>query len=197
MQKSVPLDYGHFYHIYNRGNNKEDIFFEERNYRHFLKLYAKYVVPVADTYAYCLLKNHFHFLVQIKQTSEVLKTSEVLLNPTRQFSKLFNSYAKAINKAYHRSGSLFQKRFGRNLIDSDQYFISLITYIHLNPQKHGFVSDFQTYHYSSYQTILHHKQASRLETSQVLKWFGGTEAFAAHHRNWANEKLIMHLIGED
>ena len=70
MSKPVLLQPGRYYHIYNRGNNRENLFLEERNYRHFLKLYARYVAPVADTYAYCLLKNHFHLLVRIKEIAE-------------------------------------------------------------------------------------------------------------------------------
>lgn len=58
------------YHVHNRGNNRENILVEERNYQHFLKLYAKYIEPVGDTYAYCLLGNHFHFLVRIKTMEE-------------------------------------------------------------------------------------------------------------------------------
>jgi hypothetical protein len=58
MPKRIPLEPGKYYHIYNRGNNRENIFFEERNYRFFLKLHANCVKPVADTYAYCLLYNH-------------------------------------------------------------------------------------------------------------------------------------------
>jgi putative transposase len=65
----LQLQYGVAYHIYNRGNNRENVFVEERNYRHFLQLYAKYIEPVAWTYAYCLLRNHFHFLVKIKLTN--------------------------------------------------------------------------------------------------------------------------------
>ena len=76
------MDQGSFYHIYNRGNNKEKIFFEEKNYRHFLKLFDKYLSPYVDVYAYCLMPNHFHFLIRVKmveeQTSEVFKTSKVL-----------------------------------------------------------------------------------------------------------------------
>jgi hypothetical protein len=66
MQKPVPLEFGEYYHIYNRGINRGRIFFEERNYDYFLQLYAQHVVPIAETYAYCLLPNHFHFLVRIR-----------------------------------------------------------------------------------------------------------------------------------
>jgi len=74
MTSPSPLCYGQYYHIYNRGNNRENIFVEERNYRYFLKLYVKYIEPVADTYAYCLLRNHFHFLVRIKTVAEQEQT---------------------------------------------------------------------------------------------------------------------------
>ena len=66
MSDSIPLEPGKYYHIYNRGNNRENVFIEERNYRYFLQLYLKYIEPIAWTFAYCLLRNHFHFLVRIK-----------------------------------------------------------------------------------------------------------------------------------
>ena len=61
-----PLIPGVTYHIYNRGNNGETIFPEERNYEYFMQLYGKYISPIADTFAYCLMPNHFHFLIRIK-----------------------------------------------------------------------------------------------------------------------------------
>ena len=202
MQTSTPLNYGDYYHIYNRGINRQDIFFEERNYHYFLKLYVKYIVPVADTYAYCLMKNHFHFLVRIKteeeiktQTAEVSKTSAVL-KPNLQFGHLLNSYAKAINKTYQRTGSLFQSRFGRIRVDTDRYFYQLVTYIHQNPQKHGFVDDFRVYPYSSYQAICYQK-ASRVNTSDVLAWFDGLDAFRQCHQSPAREKEIAYLLVDD
>lgn len=112
MSKPLPLLYRMYYPIYNRGNNRENVFVEVRNYAHFLKLYAKYVEPVADTYAYCLLRNHFHFLVRIKTIEELdlkgLRDPSGLNAPSQQFRNLFDAYAKAINKAYHRTKSLFQ-----------------------------------------------------------------------------------------
>ena len=71
MSPNLPIVPGVIYHIYNRGNNEEDIFIEERNYNYFMKLYAKYIMPVAETYAYCLLRNHFHLMVRIKSPEEI------------------------------------------------------------------------------------------------------------------------------
>jgi hypothetical protein len=109
---------------------------------------------------------------------------------------MFNSYAKSINKAYDRTGSLFQKHFGRVLVDSDRYFIYLITYIHRNPQKHRFVSDYRTYPYSSYQAIRQQKP-SQVETETDLAWFGNREAFDHCHQTWHDEAEIQHLIEDD
>jgi REP element-mobilizing transposase RayT len=198
MQANIPLEPGHYYHIFNRGNNRENIFFEERNYRYFMQLYQKYILPVCDTFAYCLMRNHFHLLVQVKeiegQTSEVLKTSEV---PIRQhFSNFFNSYAKAINTAYDRTGSLFQNRFGRVEVDSDRYLTQLIHYIHFNPQKHGFVDDFREYPYSSYQAIVSEKP-THICKDKVLKWFQGKDNFIQIHDILCEEAVIRHLVSED
>jgi putative transposase len=199
MQKLAALEFGKYYHIYNRGINREKIFFEPRNYRYFMDLYAKYIAPVADTLAYSLLGNHFHLLVRIKtaeeQTFQVLETRK-LLNPTQQFSNLFNAYAKAINKAYHRTGGLFQERFGRIEVTSDEYFATLVVYIHRNSQKHGIIEDFREYPYSSYAAMLVDKP-TQLKRSEVLEWFGGIAAFTASHQNETDEKCVGSLVEED
>lgn len=192
---------GNYYHIYNRGNNRENIFFEERNYPYFMRLYTKYIEPVADTFAYCLLRNHFHLLVRIKtrrQTDAVSETASVLTarEVSHTFNNLLNSYAKSINKAYQRTGSLFQHHFGRIQVASDRYFLTLINYIHHNPQKHGFVADFRDYPYSSYHTLLSYK-ATRLKREEVLEWFGGAGRFEEFHRNLADTTLIQDLIVDD
>ena len=70
MSSPSPLELGKYYHIYNRGNNGESIFLEDRNYTYFLQLYIKYIEPIALTYAYCLLRNHFHFLIRTKTVAE-------------------------------------------------------------------------------------------------------------------------------
>jgi REP element-mobilizing transposase RayT len=70
MSHYTPLIPGVVYHIYNRGNNGESIFIEERNYDYFMKLYSKYISPKAETFAYCLLRNHFHFMVRIKTEND-------------------------------------------------------------------------------------------------------------------------------
>jgi putative transposase len=76
MNKELKIEFGSYYHIYNQGNNKENIFREERNYYYFFKLFKKHLTPILDLYVYCLLPNHFHFLVRIKEVGELYQFKE-------------------------------------------------------------------------------------------------------------------------
>ena len=198
MPQPVPLERGKYYHIYNRGNNRENIFLEERNYSYFLKLYARHIEPIADTFAYCLMQNHFHLLARIKDEQDLSGLADLtgLKDPSQAFSNLFNAYARAINKAYHRTGALFQRPFGRILVTSEAYFVRLVIYIHQNPQKHGFVTDFSDWPYSSYHTLLSAK-ATHLKRGAVLTWFGSADEMAATHREMITEQQIAALAPED
>jgi REP element-mobilizing transposase RayT len=229
MTSPTPLLANHYYHIYNRGNNGGDVFLEQRNYQHFLKLYTQYIFPIAKTYAYCLMKNHFHFLVSMRPAVldlsnledknlsgfgnpkglDIPNTSHLdlsgLTNPkgldaaeinySQHFGNLFNAYTKAINKAYQRTGSLFEKPFHKRLVDSDSYLIQLVSYIHRNPQHHGVVDDFRTYPYSSYLAI-HSQKHSKVETQTTLSWFANVSSFEAYHLQF-NELAIKHLMMDD
>lgn len=79
MSGVTPLESGKYYHIYNRGNNGENLFIAERNYAYFLNLYAKHIGPVAETFAYCLLRNHFHLLIRIKNDQKFPDSGITLL----------------------------------------------------------------------------------------------------------------------
>ena len=106
-----PLIHGQYYHIFNRGNSGETLFREPRNHPYFLELYARYIEPIADTFAYCLMPNHFHLLVRINDAGEdwqSLKDCQSLV-ASRAFANLFSTFTKAYNKAFDRTGSLFEK----------------------------------------------------------------------------------------
>jgi putative transposase len=205
MPSPSPLQYGTYYHIFNRGTNGENVFVEKRNYSFFMQRYAKYIEPVAATYAYCLLKNHFHFLVRIKmpeeqretlKVSETFRVSKGVVEPSRQFGHLLNAYAKAFNKLYGRTGSLFEHPFHRVAVETDAHFQSLVAYIHRNPQKHGFVDDFRAWPYSSYHA-LESQRPTRLQREAVLEWFGGQESFLAFHASDVREDTIRSIMLED
>jgi putative transposase len=195
MANPRPLQRGQTYHIYNRGINRENIFAEERNYRYFLQLYGRHVAPFADTYAYCLLRNHFHFLVRIRDTAEMDDPSDSR-EPSQRFSNLFNAYAKAFNKARGRTGALYQRPFGRVEVTADAHLAWLVVYIHHNAREHGFVDDFRAWPYSSYQALLSDKP-TQLRRDEVLSWFGGPQGFTLAHRQEAGARLPAPLMAED
>lgn len=200
-----PLEYGVSYHIYNRGNNGETIFPEERNYKYFMQLYRKCIAPIADTFAYCLLGNHFHFLIRIKDETDLpglgqelrsLKERSSYRLLRQQFATFFGTYTKAFNKSYKRSGSLFEKNFRRKPVTNDAYFTSLITYIHQNPQKHGLIDDYKDWPYSSYPALIGHK-ATRLARDEVMTWFDDLDGFLRFHDDVADFREIEALVEGD
>ena len=206
MTSPSPLLYDTYYHIYNHGVNRENIFIEERNYEYFLKLYEKHIVPVAETFAYCLLRNHFHVLVKTKSEEEILEFQKQTLKdsetfrvsdyPSKKFSDFFNAYAKSINKAYNRTGSLFQHPFGRVPVTSDRQFWNVISYIHQNPQKHKFVDDFRDWKYSSYGILMSEK-LTYLQRDEVMRWFGTKEEYLSLHRGWVTDAQAKWFAEDD
>ena len=185
------IEEGYFYHIYNRGNNSEKIFFSEENYAYFLKLLTKYIFPVADIYAYCLLNNHFHILVRIKEKNEIeinkLKFSTVEkpkeVSASRQFSHFLNAYSQAVNKKYARTGSLFEKRFQRKRISDDHYLRQVILYINTNPLKHNLVEKPEDYKWSSYNSHISNAK-TKLKRKEVIELFDDVENFVWCHKNY-------------
>jgi putative transposase len=113
-----------------------------------------------------------------------------------QFSNFFNAYAKTINKAYRRTGSLFQHPFGRVPITSDRQFWNVIAYIHQNPQKHKFVKDFRDWKYSSYGIILSEKKTS-VNRSKVMEWFGSKEDYLSLHNEWVTDAQAKWFAEDD
>jgi putative transposase len=160
-----------YYHIYNRGNNREKIFFEPGNYPFFLRRLDEYLLACIELFAFCLLQNHFHLLVKVKDKTSIHE----------QFRLFFLSYSKAINKQSDRTGSLFQKRFKRIIIEGKPSLCRTIVYIHTNPVHHKIKYDFQNYKYSSFQEIISDKE-TRIKREEVLSWFGGYENFITQHQ---------------
>jgi putative transposase len=201
IMKYEILDFGRTYHIFNCGNNKENLFLEEDNYFYFLELYDRHLSPYFDTYCYCLLLNHFHFLIRVKEEREIIdkpKTSKVskTFEVWQPLSNFFNAYAKAFNKKYNRSGSLFQYKFKRKEIKTEKYFYNLVHYIHANPEKHGFVDDFRSYKFSSYQAIIS-KKPTKIKRDKVIEWYDDLNNFIFCHSREVDEELIKDYMIED
>ena len=195
MQKIEPFTYGNFYHVYNRGINGCNIFRENENYAYFLKLYDQHVSSIADTYAWVLMPNHFHFLVRVKEEGEIFSNPVRVQNPVRvgtpsqQMSKIFNAYAQAFNKRFQRHGGLFERPFQRKRVQTIAYLRELVLYIHNNPIHHGFCDHILDYPWSSYLTMVCVKP-TRLNRNEVIGWFDDQANFKyMHHQKVEIEKI--------
>ena len=164
---------GFVYHFYSRAIGAEKLFVEEENFFFFLKKYEKYLDPYFETMAYCLIPNHFHFLIRVKENcgdEEIVKS----------IGDFLNAYTKSFNKLYSRNGGLFQRKFKRKKVELDSYYTRLIIYIHLNPVKHDLTINPINWQFSSYNTYFSTKP-SKLNRDEVIRWFGGLEEFKKVH----------------
>lgn len=141
------------FHIYNRGNNRQTIFFERENYLYFLFKIRKYLLPHCEILSYCLMPNHFHLLIYAdERTVQTVKIGNNDINVLSYgFQNLLSSYTKAINRKFERTGSLFtQNTKAKALAPMPDGYICL-KYIHQNPLKAGLVQDMKEWEFSSYQ----------------------------------------------
>ena len=145
---------GSFYHIYNRGNDKRKLFFSDRNYEFFLQKVRKYIGSRANVLAWCLMPNHFHFLIQANSTTVCLiKETPVKINAlTEGIRLMLSSYTKAIQKQEGIVGNLFQQKTKCKCVDD--YLPTAFHYIHQNPFRARLVHRLEDWKWSSFPEYL-------------------------------------------
>ena len=150
----MNISSGELYHIYNQGNNKETLFYTDADYLQFLHLFRKCVFPHCQVLAWCLMPNHFHFLIYATEESAIPKrvgniSSCALSNG---FRVLQSKYAQYLNQKNKRSGSLFRpKTKAKPLSENDRHYgFTAFQYIHQNPLKAGLVKRMEDWVYSSF-----------------------------------------------
>ena len=218
--KKIPIKYGNYYHIFNKGNNSDNLFFKTEHYKHFLNLYEIYIEPIAETFAWCLMKNHFHTFVRIKDEDEIgflnsknSKREDSAIKwkiyfpekidknfnrkpvPINMFQHLFNAYARWFNLKTNRTDKLFKKDFERRHVENKNYFENLIIYINNNPVHHGFVEHPIEYSWSSYNTVISTK-TTKLKRAEVLNYFDDIENFKFIHAQKQDYEIIKNYIIE-
>jgi hypothetical protein len=199
MRNIEQLQPGQYYLIYNNGNNKDNLFIDAINYPYFLYLWHKYIDPIANLYCYVLTDYQFQFLIRVKDENAIqplMKTSgrnaEIRLFLSQCFSNFFNAYAKAVNKFYSRTGSLFQERYCRRMITGEEELRAQVCYIHVYPETIDKSTYFETYAFSSYSELMQSDE-TRLDRQTVMKWFGNVETYVLMHQ-WCKE-LSKSLMG--
>lgn len=195
----MNFEKGHLYHVYNQGNNKQKIFFFEKNYLYFIEKIRNHILPYADVVAWCLMPNHFHLLLQVQTVEIASRGTTQSRTPTPQtlnqsIGVMQASYTRAINIQEDRSGSLFrQKTKAICLTKNDtitptylnissgtlinintpqsQYPKICFDYIHNNPVKSGLVSKPENWEFSSAMDY-HGIRNNELVNIEIAKEFG-------------------------
>lgn len=154
----MSLQTDKLYHFYNQGNNREKVFFSRDNYLYFLSKFKKHVSPHCQVLAYCLMPNHFHFLINTtKESVEEIKVGSLMVPALNNgFRQLLSSYAQAINKQEGRTGSLFRQKTKAKLLEvqDGQYPVLCFHYIHQNPLRAKLVKKIEDWEFSSFRDYI-------------------------------------------
>ena len=155
----MHLELNEFYHIYNRGNNKQKVFFNDENYIFFLKKIRTQLYPICKIISYCLMPNHFHFIIMATDESIKERPSfggKMMQEFAYRIGILLSSYSQAINKQNNTTGSLFQQKTkAKSLVEMigdtrENYLVNCFHYLHSNPRMGSLVKEINQWPYSSY-----------------------------------------------
>jgi len=157
-----------YLHLYNRGVNKQNVFFSRENYLYFLRKMKKYKAECKVLImCYCLMPNHFHFLVK-----------QLIPHSVSKFmSGIFNSYPKAVNKQLGRSGHLFEGKYKFKIVDKEEYLIHLARYIDLNPVFANLVTRPEDWEYSSYRDAIGLRNGTLPDLSLLRQYFPDVNSY--------------------
>lgn len=209
-----------FYHIVCKSNDGILLFYNPKDYQVFQERFKKFMGDFVSTWSYTLLANHTHHICKIKsaevmqsfinqlpaaeKTKSMQQWVENIINEEmfdamleRQMNRFLVSYANYLNNKYERNGSVFQSPFKRISITDEKHLQTAIVYVNANAQKHGVATDFMSYPYSSYHSILNGDHYF-IDSEAVLDFFGGGEKFIEIHqeqvayfysKDWPSSKL--------
>ena len=152
------------YHIFNQGNNKEQFFFNDNQYYSFLELFKAHIVPHCEILSWCLMPNHFHFMIYADERClQMEKQGGLMLDPvTNGFRKLLSTYAHKFNVSNKSTGSLFRPKTKAKCLSKvdfrflnfpslQSYLLSCFHYIQENPVKAGLVAKVENWIWSSFR----------------------------------------------
>lgn len=170
-RRQVQFAPGQYYHIYNRGVGRQSIFWEDKNYLYLLQLLKQVTAKCCVTViAYCLLPNHYHWL--LRQNGDT---------PAGQVPRrVFGSYSQAFNRAYDRSGTLFEGPYDGIHVETDEYLRHLCRYIHANPVRHAIATDVELWPYSNYLEWIGKRGGTLVDRTFIEAHFTSIEAYKAY-----------------
>lgn len=167
MRRERLIESG-YYHLYNRGENGEKIFYRQKNWLFFLSNLKRYFVPEqADILVYCLMPNHYHLLIRINCEN----FSNTVMKP------FGISYTKAINKQQERNGHVFQGPFQSRQVQSDADLLNLSRYIHNNPVAAGLVKKPVDWEFSSFRDYIGLRNGNIPKRDLILGIIGNVKKY--------------------
>lgn len=176
---------GHYYHVYNRGAGRGLLFFNSGNYEYCLRLVKRYHQRYGVTViAYCLMPNHYHFLLRQETDQPISKFINVP----------FNAYTQAVNRHHYRTGTLFEGRFRHVLVDREEYLVHLCRYIHLNPVKAKLVTQPEDWSYSNYLEWVGRRAGTLKDELFVRDRFSNLEEYQRFVADWQDEARCRERI---
>ncbi len=179
---------GGYYHIYNRGNHRQDVFLEKADYIGYLERLRKYKEKhKISIICYCLMPNHFHLLVRQDGQSPLYKF----------IHSLHTSYSMYFNRKYDKVGHLFQNRFKQKEITDDKYLLQLSAYIHLNPLTAGLVDKLEDYQWSSYLDYINLRQGTLCKKDLALLDISPEDYKRITEQEVREKLLIKGMLFED
>ena len=197
--------YGGYYHIYNVVVTGETLFKKDKDYLDFLERYAKYFEAYFDTYAYCLIPNHFHFLIRVKDESAIDLTAENTIAAKKvlegvesinyflehQLSRMLSGISLKYNLSNKRVGPLFKQGTKRVELRTESRIVYQLCYTHHNPIHHGLVKKYEAWKYSSYRAY-HSRKESKIEVDFMFEFLGGRDIFNELHLDFKLDSDLDH-----
>lgn len=184
MARAARIEYpGALYHVIARGNQKQRIFIDDKDRRRYLDLLVALKKAYRfRLYAYVLMRNHVHLLME---------TGHISIS--RIMQRLTGGYTQYFNRSHGLTGHLFQGRYKAILCEKDSYLLELTRYLHLNPVRVKAVRDPANYPWSSYRTYLGRgAKPEWVDAGEVLSYFGSSRGEARSHYR----KFVLDGIGE-
>jgi putative transposase len=176
-----------YYHVYNRGANHSLIFFRDEDFLHCLELIKRYARRYQITViAYCLLSNHYHFLLRQDGLASVSKFIGVV----------FNAYVQWLNRRLERSGTLFEGRFKHRRVNNEPYLLNLSRYIHANPVLHGLSDDPAMWEYSNYLEWVGQRPGALVDRTFVSEYFDSPSAYERFVTEYLRERKLPQPLAE-